>query len=364
MKRQIVICLDGCGPDYLALADTPELDALARGGLYREVQAVVPTVTNVNNASIVTSSYPEAHGITSNFYRDRTGREQYIESADFLLRETIFQRVTKGGRRSALLTVKDKLRTLLDLGATVSFSAEDSPPAWLAHQIGPPPSVYSLEVNHWLMMAMRELLRNEDCPDFFYVSTTDYGQHKYAPEDEPIQRDLWELDMLLGQVFEEAGDADIVVTADHGMGAKTRALDLACVLREAGINGEAVPVIKDRYVAHHSNLGGAAYVHLGQRGATSEAMAVLQSRPCVEGVLTSREAALSFHLHPRRIGDLFVLATDDTVFGDLEMAEKVVSLRSHGSLHERAVPLVAYGRRATAMTFTENKDATAWVGWD
>jgi len=363
MAIQIVICLDGCGPDYLSLADTPTLDALARGGLSCEVQAVVPTVTNVNIASIITSTYPEVHGITSNFYRDKTGCEQYMESADFLLCGTIFQRASQYGRRSALLTVKDKLATLLRAGATVSVSAEN-PPAWLVERLGSPPSLYSLEANYWLLKALHELLRSDDPPDFVYLGTTDWAQHKYPPEHEAVQWHLWQMDALLGEVLEEAGEVDIVVTADHGMGAKVRALDPARLLAEAGIKAEAVPIIKDRYVAHHSNLGGAAYVYLGQSEVADEAIALLRAQPGVEKVMTCEEASAAYHLHPARIGDIFLLATADTVFGDLEVREKGVTLRSHGSLHERTVPLIAYGCRAVAAAFTENKDAAAWVGWD
>ena len=51
-----------------------------------------------------------------------------------------------------------------------------------------------------------------------------------------------------------------------------------------------------------------------------------------------------------------VLATADTVFGDLEAEETPVDLRSHGSLYERTVPLIAYGSRLPADQVTENRD--------
>jgi phosphonoacetate hydrolase len=62
-------------------------------GLYKEAKAMVPTVTNVNNVSIVTGLYPETHGITTNYYRNRqTGQAVYMETTDFLLSETVFER--------------------------------------------------------------------------------------------------------------------------------------------------------------------------------------------------------------------------------------------------------------------------------
>ena len=355
----LVICIDGFSPAYLQHADTPTLDALVADGFYKEVQAMVPTVTNVNNVSIVTGAYPAQHGITSNYYRDReTGQSRYMETADFVLCETIFERVRRFGWRSALLTTKDKLRTLLETDPSLSISAE-SPPAWLVDHLGAPPSVYSLEVNHWLMAALREVMQREDAPELVYLSTTDYAMHKFAPEDEQSGWHLSRLDGLLGEALNAAqGEVMVVVTADHGMLAKSRALDLTRVLGGAGIQAEVIPIIKDRYVAHHQNLGGAAYVYLAGYHELPEAVSVLVEQPGVEDVLEADEAASRFHLHPERIGDLMVLATVDTVFGSLEAEEaQAEGLRSHGSLHERTVPLIVYGNQLLADQMMENKDA-------
>jgi phosphonoacetate hydrolase len=84
MTTRVIVCLDGCGPDYLAGSETPNLDALAREGYHTIGEAVVPTVTNVNNTSIITASFPERHGITTNYLLDPlTGEESYMESADY-----------------------------------------------------------------------------------------------------------------------------------------------------------------------------------------------------------------------------------------------------------------------------------------
>ena len=359
MMAYLVICIDSFSPAYLQHADTPTLDALVADGFYKEVQAMVPTVTNVNNVSIVTGAYPAQHGITGNYYRGReTGQSRYMETADFVLCETIFERVRRFGWRSALLTTKDKLRTLLETDPSLSISAE-SPPAWLVDRLGAPPGVYSLEVNHWLMAALREVMQREDAPELVYLSTTDYAMHKFAPEDEQSGWHLSRLDGLLGEALNAAqGEVTVAVTADHGMSAKSRALDLTRVLGRAGIRAEAIPIIKDRYVVHHQNLGGAAYVYLNDQHELPEAVDVLTERPGVEEVLGSDEAAARFHLHPERIGDLMVLATVDTVFGSLEAEEtQVEGLRSHGSLHERTVPLIVYGSQLLADQMMENKDA-------
>ena len=98
MTIRVILCLDGCGPEYLAGSETPNLDALAREGFHTIGEAVVPTVTNVNNTSIITASHPETHGITSNYFIDpASGEEVYMESPVYLRAETAFRRIAEKG---------------------------------------------------------------------------------------------------------------------------------------------------------------------------------------------------------------------------------------------------------------------------
>jgi phosphonoacetate hydrolase len=260
-----------------------------------------------------------------------------------------------------LITAKDKLRTLLERGATEVISAE-SPPAWLVEAIGPPPPILSVEVNHWLFRAATALCQARS-PDLLFLTTTDYAQHKYAPESNESQANLATLDMLLADLLNSGPEFAVVVTADHGMVAKTRGLDVGQILAAAGIAADAVPIIKDRYVAHHQNLGGAAYIFLENLTQLDEAIAILREEHGVESVWSRAEAATTFELHPGRIGDLFVLATEETVFGALPAPREPVSVRSHGGLHTRSVPIIAYGSGVPPEPFTYNYQAATWIHW-
>jgi phosphonoacetate hydrolase len=354
----VIICMDGCGPEYLAAADTPNLDALARRGWSVTGRAVVPTVTNVNNVSAVTGVFPTAHGITSNYYFDRgLGEGVYMESADYLLAPTVFERLAGRGLTSALLTAKDKLRTLLAKGVAVSASAED-PPTWLVDQIGPPPSIYSVEANPWLLDAIPAVLGL--CPelDLVFVSTTDYAMHTYPPDHAESQRHLRKIDRQIGTLAERYDGADMAFTADHGMKPKTIGLDPARILGAVGIDADVVPIIKDRHVVHHQNLGGAAYVYLRDLGSEEDARERLLEEPGVEAVLNRLEAAEKYHLHSGRIGDLMLLADVRTVFGDLPDSRVEVQVRSHGSLHEQEVPIIGCGPRLADVEPVYNKDLT------
>jgi phosphonoacetate hydrolase len=359
-KVKILICLDGCGPRYLDCAHTPNIDAIVSSGFKNIGEAAIPTVTNVNNTTIVTASFPESHGITSNYYLDpSTGREFYMESSEFILKETIFRKAADKGLKSALLTGKDKLKTLIGDGTTEAESAENPPP-WLVQKLGPPPGIYDVEVNHWLFKAAIEMLRVHP-PDLLYITTTDYAMHAHSPEDEKSQWNIHQLDRLLGELLNSVADFEIIITADHGMNAKNSALDLNRLLNENGIRANAIPIIKDRYVVHHQNMGGAAYVYLEDSSSLHDAAALLRQQDGIESVMSGPDASKLYRLHPDRIGHIFVLADAATVFGSLTTVREEVSIRSHGSLHEREIPILGCGAGPLSILPKSNVDVASWI---
>ncbi len=76
--------------------------------------------------------------------------------------------------------------------------------------------------------------------------------------------------------------------------------------------------------------------------------AVLAGLEGVEGVLDRCAAAEAFELPADRIGDLIVLGDGATVLGKSAAAHDLSALhgtlRSHGGLHERVVPLIVTHR--------------------
>ena len=52
LQRTVVIMFDGFGPDYLGQSRMPVLAQWKRDGLYKSVTGLMPSITNVNNASI------------------------------------------------------------------------------------------------------------------------------------------------------------------------------------------------------------------------------------------------------------------------------------------------------------------------
>ena len=355
----VLMVIDGLDPEYLAASPATNLGQLAKDGFRVDASAVMPTVTNVNNVSLITGSYPEVHGINSNFWLNRSsGEEVYTESGEFIGCETMFQRAAQQGARTLLVTAKDKLRTLLGDGTTLSVSSE-CPPDWVVEGVGEPPPIYSVEVNQWVVDAARFILSNEPY-DLAYVTTTDYAMHTFAPEESESQRHMELLDLAIGKLVETLPSPQVLITADHGMSEKSTMVHLPEALADHGIVARAVPIIKDRYTVHHSNLGGCIYLYLSG-DQVEPALAVLAETDGVDEALDREQAAVRFHLMPDRIGDIMVMAGPRVVFGDPQQVDLPPRLRSHGSLHEAIVPIIGWGGSFHGHQFRENVDLGRYV---
>lgn len=366
-QRIVVVMCDGLGIDYYRASPMPTLKSWAEGGVFAEVEAVLPTVTNANNASICCGAWPSAHGVVGNSYLDAlSGEEEYLEESSLVLAPTLFERAARAGVRSALLTSKKKTASLLGRGAEILLAAEAPDAAWTG-LLGPAPGIYSREINYWLLRAAIHLLRTRPEIGCLYVHTTDYAMHEWAPEARESQEHLATIDALLWEAAVVAPDAAFLVSADHGLNFKTRCWDLdkACAARGAPIR-LSISAERDKYLRHHRGFGGMAWVYLLHGDDSHKVRSLLLSLEGIETVLTRAEAAAKFHLMPERIGDLVVVGDRDTVFGHLETKEMETlpaSYRSHGSPHELAVPLIVHNAAGApeASYFRNNFDLARWL---
>ena len=346
--RIVVVMMDGFGPEYLQASEMPNLKAMIARGFHKTVQACVPTVTNVNNASICTGEWPAVHGITANSWFDLGTREEhYMDRAEMLLAPTLFEQAAKAGLRSALLTAKVKTIRLLNAGADIAMAAESPEAEWI-RRLGPAPHIYSPEINYWVFAAALNLLISDPEVGVLYCHTTDYPMHMSDHVGELSQRHLAEIDRWLGRIADACPDLALYLTADHGMNFKRRCYDLNRLLPEKGCPIYfAMSAERDPYVKHHRTFGGSAYVWLESPHDVLRVTDALRRTEGVEDVYGRYEAAARFHLHPDRIGDLLVLGDRDTVFGPLDrtVEDLPAAFRTHGSTHESDVPLVVYGAR-------------------
>lgn len=183
-QRILIGMIDGFGPEYLEQSDMPNLKQMFEDGFSKQVSAVFPSVTNVNNVSIVCGAFPDEHGITGNSYFDEaTGKPEYMNSASMIQAETIFARAKRHGVKSALLTSKRKTVELFAEDCELAIAAE-CPPDDFIEKYGEPAQIYSREINYWLWQVAADLLANRPDLGLIYVHTTDYPMHAW-PADAP-----------------------------------------------------------------------------------------------------------------------------------------------------------------------------------
>jgi len=383
----VVVCVDGCEPDYIAQAvaagHMPWMrQVLARGSAVI-ADCVMPSFTNPNNLSIVTGVPPAVHGICGNYLYDvENGVEVMMNDPKWLRAPTLLAALGEAGCQVAVVTAKDKLRKLLGHKLRgMCFSAEKADQASLAEHgiegvlalVGLPlPDVYSAALSEFVFAAGVKLMQARRA-NVMYLSTTDYVQHKHAPGSAEANAFYRMMDGYLAQL-EDAG-CSIALTADHGMNAKTRLdaspnviylQDLLDGWLGAGRARVILP-ITDPYVVHHGALGSYATVYLSG-GSDARALAQrLSALRGIEVVLPRHEAAVRFELPADRIGDLVVVSERSVALGSAaakhDLSGLDAPLRSHGGLSEQQVPLVLNRRIAALDTNRRwrNFDAFDWV---
>jgi phosphonoacetate hydrolase len=361
----VVVCVDGCQYEYLTAAVSagvaPLLGKLLGGaGTALLADCVIPSFTNPNNLSIVTGVPPAVHGICGNYFLDRErGEEVMMNDPRYLRTGTILAAFADAGAKVAVITAKDKLRTLLGHRMKgVCFSSEKADQVNLAENgiedvlglVGLPlPSVYSAALSEFVFAAGVKLMER-DRPDIMYLSTTDYIQHKAAPGT-PVANDFYAMmDRHLSRL--DAMGAVIVLTADHGMNAKHGSDGAPNVIYlqdqlDAWLGvGQARVIlpITDPYVVHHGALGSFALAYLPEGADQAALRERIAALPGIELVLPRAAAADRFELPPDRIGDLVIVSRLDTVIGTSasrhDLSALDVPLRSHGGISEQKVPLI------------------------
>ncbi|WP_277051009.1 phosphonoacetate hydrolase [Ruania albidiflava] len=407
----VVICIDGSEPDYhreaIKVGRMPWLaKMLESSGSSWEAHCAMPALTNPNNLSIATGHPPAVHGISGNYIFDtESGEEVLMNDKRFLRVPTIFGAANEAGLDVVVVTAKDKLRRLLGAGVVepgpsldgtgelvppsrtgICFSAEKADQATVAENgienvlemVGRPlPSVYSADLSVFALAAGAEILRTRGA-DLMYLSLTDYIQHKHAPGT-PAANDLYaEIDHYAAEL--DALGAVVVLTADHGMSAKTDESGAPNVLyvedevrrilgstgTEPGTDGLRVILpITDPYTVHHGALGSFASVYLPQDADRESVIRSLREVPGIESAMSREAAARSFSLPADRIGDVVVLGTAGTAVGRYaawhDLSGLDAPLRSHGGLGELQIPFIINRRLPRPEQLTAEYGQPAYV---
>lgn len=370
-RPTVVVCIDGFDPEYLTSGlekgILPTMARWVQEGFHVTAKSAMPSVTNTNNVSIITGAPPNVHGISGNYYLDRaTGEERMVLDDSTMRGSTILEHMGSSGVRVAAVTAKDKLRRIINHGlkpenGAICFSAQHANECTLAEQgiegveewLGrPAPEQYSADLSLFVLDAGIKLLAEERA-DLFYLTLSDYVQHKHAPGSPEADDFMQAIDARLGQL-EDLG-AKVAVTGDHGMSGKAKndgepsVLFLGDFLNERWPNADARVIcpIADPFVKHHGALGGFVRVHVLNKDFTGVDGMIVACRelPDVEVACSGEEAASRFEMPEDREGEFVAIVKENAVIGstkdkhDLSQLGKI-KLRSHGGLSEQEIPLI------------------------
>jgi predicted AlkP superfamily pyrophosphatase or phosphodiesterase len=234
----ILISIDGFRPDYLDRGVTPNLNALAAGGISAAMRPSFPSKTFPNHWTLVTGVRPDRSGIVSNSMEDAAlpGKKYTMEDSKdpfwWNAAEPMWVTAEKNGVRSA---------TMFWPGSNVAWGgaiAKDWPNAvtggtrpsdwWPFDQVIPGERRVDGVID-WLRRPA------ETRPRFvtLYFDTVDTAGHQFGPAAPETTQAVKDVDAMIGRLV--AGlralgqPANLVIVADHGMAetrnARTVALD-------------------------------------------------------------------------------------------------------------------------------------------
>jgi len=390
-KPVVVVCIDGGDPEYFdsGIQDgiIPNIEDFMKNGFYAVSKGSMPSFTCPNNMSIVTGSEPVTHGISGNFYLDRSTGEPVVMTGPELLRTcSIMSEFSRKGARVVSITAKDKLRRQLqkgmDLsGGSVSMSSQFADQCTMKENgiedalgfVGQPqPDMYSADLSLFVLDAGIKLLE-EKRPDILYLSLTDFIQHTHAPGTPVANQFYSDMDARFGRLRELG--AVVALTADHGMGDKANengepnVIWLQDILDKELGEGltKVICPITDAFVGHHGSLGGFVRVYITGETKRERILEITENITGIEKVWTAENVAEELELPVDREGDIAIAGDKKTVIGGRQLdhdlsALKGQRLRTHGSLHEAHVPIVlseplndAYARKAEQIPLRSNQ---------
>ena len=212
-KHALIVSIDGCRPDVLLRANTPNIRSLMRQGSFTFwAQTTALAITLPSHTSMLTGTPPEVHGITWN---DDSGDGPVI----YPNVPTLFEIAKSHGLTSAVFSAKPKFNTFTRPGA-VDWSF-----------ITPVKSKQFIDDDVIAAKAVETILQHKPNITFVHLSATDilgHGKYFWVPEADQgwgSNEQIWcieRADAAIGTLLDALkstgiyDDTVIIITADHG----------------------------------------------------------------------------------------------------------------------------------------------------
>jgi predicted AlkP superfamily pyrophosphatase or phosphodiesterase len=336
----------GLTPRLLPLA--PRLKALADAGWMRPLREVLPAVTCTAQATLLTGTTPEQHGVVGNgwLFRD-TGEVRFWQQSNRLIQaEPLYATARKRAAAQGRSFRCAKLFWWFNQGAAVECSVTPKPhygadgnkvfgvagtpvdlPPRLEKKLGRFPfhtfwgPMAGLPCTQWIARCAAEVLR-EQHPDLtlVYLPHLDYDPQRFGPQGCDMTRLVRELDDACAPLLDAARElgARVWVVSEYGHVQVSRAVQVNRTLREAGLLavrdgpfGEMLDTFDSRAFAVCDHQLAHVYVaDAADRGRVRDLLGGLKG---VARVLDGEERR-EIGLHHERSGELILLSEPDAWF--------------------------------------------------
>ena len=370
-KHLVVFNVVGLSPRYLnRLKELPTFSALMNNGRTACVDPVFPALTLPGQASIVTGSWPDRHGIVANGFYDRDRMEvSFWDQYRFLVQENpLWERIKQ--RRpemtTAVLFWQNTLHGRADIIVTPKPMHTDheliqwcySKPVGyyesLVEEIGPfnlfdywGPFA-SARASRWIVnSAMVTMRRHRPNLMMVYMPHLDYSCQKYGPDHPKVFDDLVVADTLIGDFLDgltDQGIADqttLAVVSEYALTPVVDAVAPNRILRDAGLlavreiqGREYLDTEYSRAFAMVDHQIAHVYVHDKKDG--DAVASLLKGSPGIQAVWGASEKDRA-HVNHRRSGELIALSDPDRWFAYYwwRDPEKAPDFADHVDIHRK-----------------------------
>ena len=232
IKHVIVFGIDGCSPDGIQKAPTPNIDSLVANGSWTwEAKAQMPTSSSTNWSSIIDGVPPRVHGVWSNKWQRKDIRDSvYCGGKKGQIFPTIFRVLRENDRKAQIACIMEwwSFRRLVEHGVC-SISQRTILEGVTDTRV---PTVVKVRKPKFL---------------FIHFNNVDETGHKYGHGTQNYYDAVARVDQSIGKVIKAVKKAHMlestvfIIIADHGGigkghgGPSPREVNVPFVISGAGI---------------------------------------------------------------------------------------------------------------------------------
>ncbi|MDX9786361.1 MAG: alkaline phosphatase family protein [Desulfobacterales bacterium] len=347
-KYLFVFNVVGLSQKYLPyLEKLPAFSRLMTTGITATLNPVFPCLTMPGQASLVTGTFPNHHGMIANGLYDRERMEVgFWDQYRSLLQATpVWERIkTKSpDLKTAVLFWQNTLHAQADFVVTPKpIHAEHKMIQWcyskpvglyeaLAEELGPfnlmnywgP--LASPESSKWITRAAISILQKHR-PNLMmiYIPHLDYSCQRFGPEHDAVYRDLQVADQLIGSFLDEMDhlgiteDSTVAVLSEYALTDVSEAILPNRLLRDAGFlavrdieGGEYLDIEMSRAFAMVDHQ--IAHIYIKDMADEPAVYNLLAGTPGVDFVIDAAHKP-TYHMDHSRSGELIAVSASDRWF--------------------------------------------------